>query len=176
MALAKALKTCDVNLRPLLDTILEGVPWNQKTWYTSRLAVSSAAGSFGRARTYAALQNWSTTVTMTLFPLDGGRPVTMSRATWDQGLPGTGRGCRSPAADWCCALPWAQTSQAATNSCVSLSSVGHQKKRNRKVIVRLAPAPRPRNWPKRSSVCSRHCPLLSTAVGTLLQICLSPWH
>lgn len=99
MALAKALQTCDVNRGPLLSTILEGVSWSRKTWSTSRLAVSSAVGSFSRARTCAALENWSTTITITVLPLDGGRPVTKSRTMWDQDLPGMGRGCRSPAGD-----------------------------------------------------------------------------
>lgn len=102
--------------------------------------------------------------------------MTKSRVMWDRGLPGMGWGCRSPAGDWYCALLRAQTSQAARNSCVCFSSVAHQKKRHGKVLVQFVPAPRPKNWPKRSYVCSRRCPLSGAAVGTLLQICLSPWR
>lgn len=45
----------------------------------------------------------------------GGSPVIKSRATWDQGLEGTGNGGRSPARGRWEAFPLAQTEHKATN-------------------------------------------------------------
>ena len=85
------------------------------------------------------LENRSTTVRMVLLPLDLVRPVTKSRAMSDHGQPGVGNGWRRPAGGRWEALLRAQISQAATNSRVSASRVGHQKRRRMNSAIRLAP-------------------------------------
>ena len=92
---------------------------------TSRSAISAADGSFGRAMKWTILENRSTTVMMVLLPLEVERPVTKSRAMSDHGRPGVGRGWRRPAGGRWEALLQEQMSQAATNSRVSASRVGH---------------------------------------------------
>lgn len=80
--------------------------------------------------------------------IGGPRPVMKSRAIWDQGRLGTGRRQRKPAgAEWE-DLFWAQVEQAATNSLVSASIVGHQKRHWRTDRVRIAPG-----WQNRREEC-----------------------
>lgn len=61
----------------------EVMSWSLKMWSTRRLAVSRAVGSFGRTSKFAAFEKQSTTVRMTMFPLDVGKPITKSRAMWN---------------------------------------------------------------------------------------------
>ena len=156
----KARHTPDVNWGPRSETMFWGIPCNRITWVTSRSAVSAADGSSGRATKWTILENRSTTVRMVLLPLEVGRPVTKSRAMSDHSRPGMGRGRRRPAGGWWEALLREQTSQAATNSRVSASRVGHQKCRRMKSAVRVAP-----RW-QASQLTWPHCStLLRTAAG-----------
>lgn len=52
-----------------------------------RSLVSAAEGSFWRGTKWKNLEKWSTIVRMTVFPSDGGNPVTKSNAMWDESLP-----------------------------------------------------------------------------------------
>ncbi|RXN22493.1 integrin alpha-M-like protein [Labeo rohita] len=53
--------------------------------------VSLAEGNLGRGTNQAAFENRSTTTQMTVWPWEGGSPVTKSRERCDQGLRGTGK-------------------------------------------------------------------------------------
>lgn len=57
------------------------------------------------------LENLSTTVSMAVFPPDGGMLVTKSIEMWDQGCLGIGRGHRSPLGGRLHGLDWVQTGQ-----------------------------------------------------------------
>ena len=61
----------------------------------------------------AALEKWSITVRMVVLPSDGGRPVTKSRAMWDQGRLGMGRGRSRPERRWVEVLFRVQVAHAA---------------------------------------------------------------
>ncbi len=98
-----------------------------KNMMTGKLAVSRAEGSLGRDTKCTALEKRSAMVNTVVLPLDGGSLVTKSRAMWDQGCPGRGRGWKSPAGARWEALLRVQTEQAGTNSLVSAETVGHQK-------------------------------------------------
>ena len=65
-------------------------------------------------------------VRMTVLPFNGGRPVTKSKAMWDHGQLGTGRGRSRPDLDLVEDLFWVHTVQAEIKDQVSLSMVGHQ--------------------------------------------------
>ncbi len=54
--------------------------------------LSKAEGSLGRGTKWPALEKRSVIVTIVVLPREGGSPVTKSRAIWDQGLLGMGRG------------------------------------------------------------------------------------
>ena len=97
----------------------------------SNCAVSDADGTFVRGMKCTALENRSIIVRMLLWWLDGGNPVTKSRAMWDQG------------AVWCVTLAWAQTEQAETKLMMSSLIPGHQKLRWMNNVVLLAPG-----WPE----------------------------
>ena len=77
------------------------------------------------AMKWTIFENRSTTVMIVLLPLEVERPVTKSRAMSDHGQPGIGRGQMRPAGGQWEALLREQMSQAATNSRVSASRVGH---------------------------------------------------
>ena len=83
------------------------------------------------------LEKRSTTVRMTELPAEGERPVTKSTAMWDQGQAGTGKGQRRLAGGPREDLLRAQTTQAATNSAMSLAWLGHQKCWHRNCSIRL---------------------------------------
>ena len=157
----KSRHTPEVNWGPRSETMFWGIPCNWTTWVTSRSAVSAADGSLGRATKWTIFKNRSTTVMMVLLPLEVGRLVTKSRAMSDHGQPGMGRGRRRPAGGWWEALLREQMSQAATNSYVSASRVGHQKLRQMNSAVRVAPG-----W-QDSRLAWPHCSTwLRTVVGT----------
>lgn len=61
------------------------------------LAVSNAEGSLGRGTKCKDSENQSTIVKITVWQLDGGKPVTKSTAIWDNGRLGMGNGCNNPA-------------------------------------------------------------------------------
>ncbi len=65
-------------------------------------------------------------VRMTVLPSDRGRPVTKSKAMWNQGQLGTGRGQRMPELGLVEDLFWVHTEQAEMKDWVSASIVGHQ--------------------------------------------------
>ncbi len=91
---------------PLSETTSVGSPWILKTWSTISCAVSWADGNLGSGIKWAALENRSTTVKTTVFPADGGRPVTKSRAMCDHGREGMGSGLRKPAGGELLDLVW----------------------------------------------------------------------
>lgn len=74
-----------------------------------------------------------------VLPWDGGKPVTKSRATCDQGQQGVGRGSNSPAGGRFPLLDLADVTQAETNSLISEVMVGHQKYLVANEFMRLAP-------------------------------------
>ena len=80
-------------------------------------------------------------VMMVLLPREVGRPVTKSRAMSDYSRPRMGKGRRSPAGGRWDALLREQMSQAAMNSRVSESRVGHQKRQRMNSAVRVAGQP-----------------------------------
>ncbi len=121
-----SLQNWEVNWDPLSDTMSEGRPWILNTWSTITWAVSRADGNLGRGIKWAAFEKRSTTVRMTVFPAESGRPVTKSNAMWDHGRDGMGRGLRRPAGGVLLDLVWAQTWQEATKRRTSRSLVGHQ--------------------------------------------------
>ena len=98
---------------------------------------------------------------MVLLPLELGRPVTKSRAMSDYSRPGVGNGRRRPTGGRWEALLRAQMSQAATNSQVSASRVGHQKLRQMNSTVRVAPG-----WQERWLEWPHLRTWLRTVVGT----------
>ncbi len=116
----------EVNCGPLSETTSVGSLWILKTWSTISCAVSLADGNLGSGIKWAALENRSTTVKTTVFPADGGRPVTKSRAMCDYGREGMGSGLRKPAGGELLDLVWAQTGHEATKRRMSRSLVGHQ--------------------------------------------------
>lgn len=59
---------------------------------TKKIAVSVAIGNLSREIKCTASEKQSTTVTMVMFLLDRGRPVTYSTPIWDQGRRGIGEG------------------------------------------------------------------------------------
>lgn len=124
-ALQNDLHTCEVNCGPWSE-MSTGIPWMRTTCWIRISAVSQASGSFGSATKWA--ENRSTIVTPTVLPLDGGKPVTKSRAICDHGRWGTGRGWIIPTGCWWEALLRAQMGQAATYSLTSASMDGHQKR------------------------------------------------
>ena len=77
--------------------------------------------------TCAALEKRSITVRMVVLPSDGGRPVTKSRAMWDQGWLGMGRGRRRPERGRVEVLFRSQVAHAAIKERTSASIVDHQK-------------------------------------------------
>ncbi len=113
--------------------------WILKTWVTIIWAVSLAEGSLGRGIKCAALENRSTTVRMTVLPADEGRPVIKSRATWDQGRDGMGRGLSRPAGGELLDFVWAQTVHEAIKRRASRSRVGHQNRWRMAESVPLTP-------------------------------------
>ncbi len=74
-----SLQKCDTNWGFLLETTSSGRPWILKMWSMITQAVSLAEGSLGRATKWTALEKRSTTVRITVLPLDRGRPVTKTR-------------------------------------------------------------------------------------------------
>ncbi len=121
-----SLQKCGTNWGFLLETTSSGRPWILKTWSMITQAVSLAEGSLGRATKWTALEKRSTTVRITVLPLDRGRPVTKSRSICDQGREGMRRGCNRPADGKLEDLFWAQTEQAPTNRRISSVMAGHQ--------------------------------------------------
>lgn len=89
----KAYQTWEVNWGPRSQTMSMGMLWRRNTWFTNRSAVSDAEGNLGRAAKCAALGNLSTMVSIVVI----GKPVTKSKAMWDQEWPGTGSGWSKPA-------------------------------------------------------------------------------
>ncbi len=87
----------------------------------------------------AAFENRSTTVKTTVMPLEGGRAVTKSSATWDQGLEGTDSGRSNPSGGRLDVLLVAQTEQARTKSWISRAINGHQNRCFTKQLVRFTP-------------------------------------
>lgn len=83
------------------------------------------------------LDKWSFMVRMVVLPDEGGRPVTKSKTMWDHGLFGVGRGRIRPAGRVFGTLFCAQTKQAVTYSCVSVTKEGQQNRcwRNWRVIL-----------------------------------------
>lgn len=106
---------------------------------TSKAPVSAAEGSFGSWTKCADREKRSTMVSTTVLWSEGGRPVTKSKAMWDQGRRGVERGCRSPAGAWWEDFPRAHMVQAATNSLVWWVKVDHQNCWQRRWRVRATP-------------------------------------
>ena len=71
----------------------------------------------------AALEKQSITVRMVVLPSDGGRPVTKSKAMWDQGRLGMGRGRSRPERGRVEVLFRAQVAHAAIKERTSASIV-----------------------------------------------------
>lgn len=65
-----------------------------KTWSVMSRVVSRTKCSLGRAMKLAALKKWSTIIRIVL-PAKGASPVMKSKAMWDQGHPGIGKGWKS---------------------------------------------------------------------------------
>lgn len=65
-------------------------------------------------------------VGMVVMPWEGKRPVTKTRAIWDQGSLGTGRSCRRPIGDLLEGSFWAQVGHTKTYSQMSLWMDDHQ--------------------------------------------------
>ena len=101
--------------------------------------VSLEEGSLGRAMKCTALEKRSITVRMVVLPSDGGKPVTKSRAMWDQGRLGMGRGRRRPERGRIEVLFWAQVAHGAIKERTSASIVDHQNRRRMKSNVRVIP-------------------------------------
>lgn len=99
-------------------------------------AVSLAEGSLEREMKLTALEKRSTTVTITVLPLDGGRPVTKFRAICDQVQEEIGRGCNRPADG---RSEDRQTEQAPTNQRMSSAIAGHQNRWRMAASNRLTP-------------------------------------
>lgn len=93
------------------------------------LVVSEAVGSLLHASKWAALEERSTVVRITVFPCKAGSPVTKCSAMWDQRWLGTVRLCSWLAWGF---FPGHRPGKAATNSLVSLCRVGHQNLLRRK--------------------------------------------
>lgn len=74
-------------------------------------------------------------VSITVFQLEGLRPVTQLRVMWDQGCPGVGKCLSRPAGGKLEDLFCAQIEQEEKYSLASFISVGHQKRCYRKVKV-----------------------------------------
>ena len=142
----KAFQNLAVNWGPLSETISLGIPCSLTTWVINSCAVSEAEGSLVRGTKCTALENWSIIMRIVVWWLEGGRPVTKSKAMW--GRWGMGGGCNNPCGDWCMSLAWAQTEQAATKFWTSSIISGHQNLRCIKVSVLLAP-----RWPEKREEC-----------------------
>ncbi|KAI3356004.1 hypothetical protein L3Q82_017277 [Scortum barcoo] len=101
-----------------------GRPWMRKTWLIMTVAVSLAEGSFVRGMKCVIFENRSTTVSTTMLPFDGGRPMMKSSVKCDHSLCGTGSGWSNPTQAYLDALPQAQTEQAVMYSATSLPRPG----------------------------------------------------
>lgn len=73
------------NWGPLSETTSTGIQWSWKTWFSSSWPVSLAEGSLRKGTKWAILEKRSTMVRMTVFPSEGGRPVTKSMEISDRG-------------------------------------------------------------------------------------------
>lgn len=112
---------------------------SQKKYVVTRSAVSWAVGSLGKAIKCTALEKRSITVRMVGLSCEGVRPVTKSKAIWNQVQLGTGKGCGRPASGRCEALLLVHTVQELMKALVSASMVGHQKRRFSRPRVQLQP-------------------------------------
>lgn len=145
------------------------------------------------------LEKRSIMVRMVVLPDEGGRPVTKSKAMWDHGLFGVGRGRIRPAGRVFGTLFCAQTKQVVTYSCVPLTKEGQQNRcwRNWRVILTWVrsvhfhheefvevPLNQDRNGEEQllnlvESLLSRGRPLKQHFSGQvvwgMLPLCRSPW-
>lgn len=123
----KAFQTCEMNWGPWSEMMSDGIPCRWNTCCTINFAVSWVAGNLARATKWPALEKRSTMVSMILSLLDGGSPVTKSKAMWDQGRVGTVRGHSISASGLWEAFPCAHIVHAKMKALLSASMEGHQK-------------------------------------------------
>lgn len=97
--------------------------------------MSSAVEGLGWAPKCASFEKRFTMVSITVFQLEGLRPVTQLRVMWNQGCPGVGKCLSRPAGGKLEDLFCAQIEQEEKYSLASFISVGHQKRCYRKVKV-----------------------------------------
>lgn len=135
----KVSQKWETNCAPLCETTSTGKQCSLKTRLNISSAISFAKGSFFTGMKCTILENWSTTVIITVLPSEGGSPVTKSKAMWDQGQCGVGRGHSSPFLQWLDPLLRAQMEQAATYSSTSAFIEGHQNLCEAWNIVLLTP-------------------------------------
>lgn len=114
-------------------TMSRRIPWRQKMRSVRSWTMSSAVEGLGWAPKCASFEKRFTMVSITVFQLEGLRPVTQLRVMWDQGCPGVGKCLSRPAGGKLEDLFCAQIEQEEKYSLASFISVGHQKRCYRKV-------------------------------------------
>lgn len=120
---------------PRSERMSRRIPWRQKMRSVRSWTMSSAVEGLGWAPKCASFEKRFTMVSITVFQLEGLRPVTQLRVMWDQGCPGVGKCLSRPAGGKLEDLFCAQIEQEEKYSLASFISVGHQKRCYRKVKV-----------------------------------------
>ena len=92
------------------DITLRSNPWSWNMCWMRAWTVSLVEGNLGSRIKCAALEKRSTTINMTTWPWDPGRPVTKFSTMCNQGQLGTDNNCRSPWGLW-------ELGQAASPPC-----------------------------------------------------------
>lgn len=122
----KLAQTLDMNCGPLSLTISSGIPTYLNTCWNSNLPMAKVDGMAGSGMRHRDFERRSKITRIVVFPCDSGKSVMKSRAKWDHGHAGIGKGISLPAGRVRGTLVWAHVEHEYTTHFTSLDMWGHQ--------------------------------------------------
>lgn len=122
----KLAQTRDMNCGPLSLTTFSEILKYLNTCWNSSSAVAKADGMAGSGLRRRNFEKRSMITSIVVFPCDSGKSVMKSRAKWDHGHTGIGRGTSLPAGRVRGTLAWVYVEDEDSTRCTSLDMWGHQ--------------------------------------------------